>query len=52
MARTTSKESLMPAKSKKQQRFMAICSHDPKHAQGKCPSQKISREFSFGKGLK
>lgn len=42
----------MPAKTRKQQRFMAICSHTPAKAQGKCPSQKVAKEFSVGKGLK
>ena len=28
----------MPAVSKAQQKFMAICEHDPQHAQGKCPN--------------
>jgi len=27
----------MPAVSKAQQQFFAICEHNPKHAQGKCP---------------
>ncbi len=42
----------MPAKTKKQQKFMAICAHEPQHAKGKCPSHKVAREFSYGKGLK
>lgn len=36
----------MPAKSRKQQRFMAMCLHSPKHAKGKCPSKTVSKEFS------
>ncbi len=28
----------MPAVSQAQQKFMAICEHDPQHAQGKCPN--------------
>lgn len=36
----------MPAKSKKQQRFMAMCSHSPGKARGKCPSREVAREFS------
>lgn len=28
----------MPAKSKAQQRFFAMCMHQPRHARGKCPS--------------
>lgn len=36
----------MPAESPKQQKFMAMCAHNPKHAKGKCPSHKVSEEFS------
>ena len=36
----------MPAKSKRQQQYMAICSHNPSHAKGKCPSKKVAMEFS------
>lgn len=36
----------MPAVSKAQQRFMGMCAHSPLHAHGKCPSQKVSEEFS------
>lgn len=36
----------MPAVSKAQRRFMGMCEHDPKHAQGKCPSVKVAKEFS------
>jgi hypothetical protein len=36
----------MPAKSRKQQRFMAMCAHNPSHAKGKCPDKKTAREFS------
>lgn len=36
----------MPAKSKKQQQFMAICAHSPGKARGKCPSHKVAQEFS------
>ena len=35
----------MPSKSGKQHRFMEMCAHTPAHAKGKCPSEKISREF-------
>ena len=38
----------MPAKTKKQQRFMGMCS-TPKgraKARGKCPSVKVAREFA------
>lgn len=37
----------MPAKTKRQQQFMAICAHPPGKARGKCPSKKVAREFSF-----
>ena len=36
----------MPAVSKAQRRFMGMCEHDPKHAQGKCPSRAVAAEFS------
>jgi hypothetical protein len=36
----------MPAKSAKQQRFMAMCLHDPKKVKGKCPPKKVAKEFS------
>lgn len=36
----------MPAKSKKQQQFMAICAHSPGKARGNCPSKKVAMEFS------
>lgn len=36
----------MPAVSKKQQRFMAMCSHNPGAAKGKCPPKKVAHEFS------
>ncbi len=36
----------MPAVSKAQQQFMAICQHSPQHARGKCPSKKVASEFS------
>lgn len=36
----------MPAVSKKQQKFMAMCAHNPSKAYGKCPSKKVAREFS------
>lgn len=25
---------------------MAMCAHNPKHAQGKCPSKEVAREFA------
>ncbi len=36
----------MPAKSKRQQEFMAICEHTPGKARGKCPSHAVAAEFS------
>ena len=38
----------MPAVSKKQQRYMAMCAHNPTHAKGKCPDmpKKKMREFA------
>ena len=42
----------MPAKTRKQQQFMAICAHEPGKAKGKCPSPKVAKEFSHGKKLK
>lgn len=36
----------MPAKTRKQQQFMAICAHTPGKAKGKCPPKKVAREFS------
>jgi hypothetical protein len=36
----------MPAKSARQQKFMAICSHTPGKSKGKCPPQKVAEEFS------
>jgi hypothetical protein len=38
----------MPAVSQRQQRYMAMCMHDPKHARGKCPdmSQEEYRKFA------
>ena len=36
----------MPAVSKSQQRFMAMCEHDPKHARGECPDKETAREFA------
>ncbi len=37
----------MPAKTKRQQRFMAMCSHSPGKAKGKCPPKKVAQEFSY-----
>lgn len=36
----------MPAKTKKQQRFMAMCEHNPGAAKGKCPPKSVAKEFS------
>lgn len=36
----------MPAVSRSQQRFMAMCKHSPKHAQGECPDEKTAGEFA------
>ena len=35
----------MPAKSKAQQRFMAMCDHGT-HPRGQCPDQATAREFA------
>jgi hypothetical protein len=38
----------MPAKTKKQQRFMAMCSsaEGRKKAKGKCPPKKVAKKFA------
>jgi len=36
----------MPAVSKRQQQFMAICAHQPQVAKGKCPPKKVAIKFS------
>jgi hypothetical protein len=36
----------MPAKTKKQQKFMGMCYHDPKKVLGKCPPPDVSKKFS------
>lgn len=36
----------MPAISSKQQKFMAMCSHNPGKAYGKCPSHEVAEEYS------
>ena len=38
----------MPAKTKKQQQFMGMCSTTGgrKKAKGKCPSRKVAKEFA------
>jgi len=47
MARATSKESLMPAKSKKQQRFMAIAEHHPEQLRGPAPDMTHAQLHDF-----
>lgn len=37
---------VMPAKSKKMQQFMAICAHTPGKSKGKCPPQEVAKELS------
>jgi hypothetical protein len=37
----------MPATSKAQQRFFAICEHNPKHAKGKCPDMTKAQMHDF-----
>lgn len=37
----------MPAKSKAEQQFMAICEHNPKHARGKCPNMTKQQFHEF-----
>jgi len=39
----------MPAKSKAQQRFMAMCSHNPSHASGTCPDMSVEDMRDFAK---
>jgi len=36
----------MPAKTKRQQRFMALCANNPRKARKKCPPKKVAREFA------
>ncbi len=36
----------MPAKSKKQQQFMAICAHNPEKARKECPPKDVAEEFA------
>ena len=40
----------MPAVSRAQQRWAGMCSHNPEHARGKCPSTEVAREFAHGPG--
>lgn len=35
----------MPSQNRKQHNFMALCKHNPQHAQGKCPPESVSSEF-------
>ncbi len=37
----------MPAKSKAQQQFLAICEHDPKHATGHCPAMTTGQLHDY-----
>lgn len=37
----------MPAKSKAQQQFFAICEHNPQHARGKCPNMSKAEMHKF-----
>ena len=37
----------MPSTSKAQQHFMAMCEHDPQHAQGQCPSMTHQQFHDF-----
>ena len=37
----------MPAVSKSQQQFFAICEHNPAHARGKCPNMSKAEMHDF-----
>lgn len=37
----------MPATSKAQQQFFAICEHNPQHARGKCPKMTKAKMHEF-----
>ena len=37
----------MPARSKAQQQFIAICEHSPQHARGKCPNMSKAEMHKF-----
>jgi hypothetical protein len=39
----------MPAVSQNQQKFMAICQHNPGAAKGKCPSKAVAKEYAATK---
>jgi hypothetical protein len=36
----------MPAKTPRQQRFMALCANAPAKARGKCPPKGVAREYA------
>ena len=36
----------MPAKTKKMQKFMGLCAHNPGAAHGKCPPRAVAEEFA------
>ena len=36
----------MPAQSKAQQKFMALCEHTPEKAAKKCPPASVAREYA------
>jgi hypothetical protein len=36
----------MPAKSDKQQRFMAMCLYSPGKVKGKCPPKKVAKKYA------
>lgn len=44
-AAKAAQEATMPAKSKAQQRFMAMCAHGT-HPKGECPDKETAREFA------
>lgn len=37
----------MPARSKAQQAFMAVCEHEPRHARGQCPKMTKAQLHDF-----
>lgn len=39
-------ESEMPAKTRKQQKFMGGCAHNPEQMDKKCPPKSVAREFA------
>jgi len=36
----------MPAKSRKQQKFMGGCAHNPEQMDKKCPPKSVAKEFA------